>query len=226
MVKFPYKIQILIRKEDNQMLKYQLDIRIHEKDLPTIHAAMEKIVIVKHIEGQPNVAWVSFSPFENNTIEWESEYSIYASSTSLQGGARIDKMSAISGITQLNHKFESAIFTREKAENPMVGLNTHIVTNNMQGYSDLTFGLAQNIEVNGKKYSSHPINAVSLPYQHSVEITPTEKIDVYLKSDLETSTIISHIPSVSLPIEYSENITTHTIVYDSNLGKFILETKK
>jgi hypothetical protein len=76
------------------MSKYRLNINLEGVDLDTIYEAKQQVVIVKHTaECKSAVAWVSFRPFERNTIDWETTFAIYASSGETQNGATISKLS-------------------------------------------------------------------------------------------------------------------------------------
>lgn len=203
------------------MAKYRLNIQFTEKDLQTIYNTGEKVIIVKHTnENLDNqVAWVSFCPFMYNTIEWENVFSIYASTSELKDGIIIHKLSSKSASTRISYNFKQGIFQHAM---PQVSLtdNTYAVRNSMDMYTHLTFGLAQNSIINGYIADNHPINAVKVPYGQIVTMTPIEKIDVYLGKDIDDGTIISHIRSVSLPVEYGDLIKECTIAYNGITGRF------
>jgi hypothetical protein len=51
------------------MSKYHLNINLEKSDLDAIYAAKQHVIIVKHTaERKSAVAWVSFTPFEHNTV--------------------------------------------------------------------------------------------------------------------------------------------------------------
>ncbi|MDR2888245.1 MAG: hypothetical protein LBV33_00165 [Lachnospiraceae bacterium] len=203
------------------MAKYRLNIEFTEKDLSTIYNADEKVIVVKHTTAGENnqVAWVSFKPFIHNTIDWENDFAVYASTTEIQGGATISKLSDKYAGTKIVYElskgyFANAIPTDELAE------NTYAVKNMMKDNDALTFGLAQSVAVNGQAFVNHPINAISVPYGQGAYMTPVEKVDVYLRNDIRSSTVISRIMSIALPVEYSGSEGEHTITYDGAIGKF------
>ena len=66
--------------------------------------------------------------------------------------------------------------------------------------------------------AKNPINAVFVPYEQSISMTPIEKVDIYLRSDINDGTVISHVSSVPLTVEYEENETEHTIAYNKETG--------
>ncbi|MGN0432465.1 MAG: hypothetical protein ACI4EQ_08945 [Lachnospiraceae bacterium] len=201
------------------MPKYRLNIKFTDKDLQTIYKANEKVVLVKHTagNGDSQVAWVCFSPFMNNTIDWENQFAVYASNTEIQQGAEISKLSDLAATTKVVYEFEQAIF-QKPALAAGLGDNTYAVKNKMSDYDGLTFGLAQDVQVNGVGIANNPINAVFVPYGQAISMTPIERIDVYLKNDINDGTVISHVTTIPLSVSYEENEVEHTIAYNSATG--------
>ncbi len=204
------------------MAKYRLNVSFNENDLRTIYNANERVVIVKHTAGNADsqVAWVTFRPFMENTIDWSEDFAIYASSTNIENGATINKLSDKDAATKIQYQFLDGIFQNATPQ-ASLGDNTYSLSNQMSDYAGLTFGLAQSVNVNGEAFVNHPINALYLPYGQNVNMTPIEKIDIYLKSDVEEGTVISHISSVVMPVEYTEAESVHSILYSGAAGKFI-----
>jgi len=203
------------------MPNYRLNVKFNENDLRTIYKANEKVVIAKHTAGNADsqVAWISFKPFMENTIDWSDEFAVYASTTDIENGASINKLSDKDAEARLLYQFKEGIF-QDATPQAALGDNTYSLSNQMNDYAGLTFGLAQNVNVNGEAFVNHPINALYLPYGQSANMTPIERIDIYLNSDVEIGTIISHISSIVLPVEYRETETVHTIQYEGSTGVF------
>lgn len=201
------------------MQDYRLDIKFNEEDLKNIYKADQKIILVKHTKEQTNsnVAWVCFKPFVNNTINWSMNFALYASNTELQHGATIHKLSDVPATTKVMYNFEQGVFQNPQPV-PRIGAHTFALQNKMDGYNGLTFGLAQDVQVNGVGIEKNPINAVFVPLGQSVSITPVEKIDIYLKNGLEDSTVITKAAAVPLTVVYQENEKEHTIAYDNRCG--------
>lgn len=65
------------------MNKYNLNVHFSEEELKVIAKAYQKVVLVKHSGGDTDssVAWVSFKPFQHDTVDWETHFAIYASNT-------------------------------------------------------------------------------------------------------------------------------------------------
>lgn len=111
------------------------------------------------------VIWMSTLPFKNNSIEWDNNYMLYASREEVQDGVRIQKLSEAKANDHVVYDFEAAMF-RSDGASKCVGLNEYAVHNRMKQYDCLTFGLAQEVVVNGQTRPGNPINALTLPYNH------------------------------------------------------------
>ena len=73
------------------MSNYRLYIDFNKGgDLDLVYRAMEKVILVKHTEGNADsqVAWVTFSPLMRNTVDWETDYAVYASTSEVQNDAQ------------------------------------------------------------------------------------------------------------------------------------------
>ena len=73
------------------MTQYTLSLAFDSATLNTFAATGTNIVVAKPSadSSAPNVAWVVFSPLENNTIQWDDKYGIYASNAEVQNGASL-----------------------------------------------------------------------------------------------------------------------------------------
>lgn len=206
------------------MASYRLNITFKEKDMDLIYETGEKVVLVKHTEGNADsqVAWVTFDPLMYNTIDWQNNFAVYASTSDLQNGAKISMMSDKMASPKILYNFDNGYF-KNPAPTETLGVNTYAISNNFNHKKALTFGLAQQIVVNDEAFPNKPINAILVPYGQSAQMTPIEKIDVYLMRDIETSTVVSKIMSPILTVIYEGEIITNTIEYNGDTGKFFLK---
>ncbi|MDR1184531.1 MAG: hypothetical protein LBK67_07020 [Coriobacteriales bacterium] len=202
------------------MSRYRLNINLEKSDLDAIYAAKQHVIIVKHTaERKSAVAWVSFTPFEHNTVEWGGDFVLYASSGETQGGATISKLSERLGQCETDAIFDNGYFSVVRP-NSAIGPNSYEVTNNDRDDAKLTFGLAQSVSVNGTAFVNHPINAVIVPRGHSAVLTPVEEIDVFLEANIDNSTVLSRIDSKSISLRYTGDTVELSIRYDPINGVF------
>ena len=207
------------------MSKYRLNIDFSKgEDLDLIYKAMEKVILVKHTEGNTDsqVAWVTFSPLMRNTIDWETDYAVYASTSEVQNGAQINMLSDMMASPTVMYNFEDGYFKKPESSG-VIGPNTYAVNNNYKEKQVLTFGLAQGVSVNNEAFPNKPINAILVPFGQSAQMSPMEKIDVYLMRNIQTSTVVSKIYSPVLTVTYKGDEFEHSIEYNANTGKFFLK---
>lgn len=204
------------------MSNYKLNVSFSEEALKTIYAAGQKLAIVKSVEGDSGtpVVWVATLPFENNEIEWQNNYQLYASRQEAMHGATISKLSETAGITELTYDFKDAVFQNAQPSGA-VGKNEYGVHNMMSAYASLTFGLAEAVRVNGETQAGKPINAILLPYNHTAVMSPIEKIQVFLANDIDDGVVQTREFSNKIELIYSGNETEKTIKYDETKGLFV-----
>ncbi len=204
------------------MSAYNLNVSINSQDVQEINSASQKIVIVKQVggsSGQP-VAWVSFSPFENNVVSWETSYGVYASSTEIQSGATINKTSAVNPATaEIVYPFENGTFGNPTSGD--VSSNSYSISNKYS--NQFTFGLAQSVTANGNKFEASPLNAVQVLSKQNATFTPIEKIAVFLRANFNNGVVISEIASNALDIDLTQQSNVN-IRYDKALGQFVMSS--
>lgn len=204
------------------MSKYRLFINFTEEALKVIYAAHQRLALTKAVAGNmgKTVVWVSTLPFARNTIEWKENYMLYSSMEEVQNGANIKKLSDATAIDNVVYDFSSAIFQNAKPSE-CVGANEYAVHNAMDQYDSLTFGLAQEVKVNGKTKEGNPINALTLPYNHTAVMSPVEKVKIFLANSVDDGIVLSKQFSNAIEVEFRGNETEKTITYDCEKGMFI-----
>lgn len=204
------------------MSNYELEINFTDDALKAIYAAGEKLVLTKEVAGNKGkeVCWISILPFLKNTIKWSEEYMLYASKEEAMNGATIEKLSDVDAISEVIYDFESAVFDNAHSS-ASVGQNEYGLSNLMNQYPYLTFGLAQKATVNGTNTEGRPINAVTLPYNHTATFSPIEKVSVFLANDIDDGMVITKEFSNTIEIAYSGTEVKKAIAYDTTRGMFI-----
>lgn len=204
------------------MSKYKLNINFTEEALKVIYSANQRVALTKAVQGNvgKSVIWVATLPFERNMIEWEENYMLYSSREEAQNGASIKKLSDTTAIDNVVYEFDSAIFQNAKPSD-CVSANEYAVHNAMDSYECLTFGLAQEVKVNGQTKEGNPINALTLPYNHTAVMAPVEKVRVFLANSVDDGIVMSKQFSNAIEVEFRGSETEKTITYDCEKGMFI-----
>jgi hypothetical protein len=190
-----------------------------ENDLDIIAKCKQKVVLVKSTSNGKRVAWVTFSPFEINRIEWTEKFALYASPCEARSGATILKMSDCIAQQQVNSTLERGWFSNFTPDN--LPANTFKVTHNNADGKVLTFGLAQSVKVNNRSYYNSPINAVALAHGDSVMLSPIGKIEVYLEANVDDAQVLAENFSPLSQLTYSDEINELGLFYNSDIGMFL-----
>ncbi|MCM2438567.1 hypothetical protein HGO34_02395 [Agrobacterium vitis] len=210
-------------------MKYSLSLTFDTDVLANIKAAGQTVAIAKTVgTGTPNVIWLTVDPFQSNTIEWEEDYWIYASTVDVSNGASINKLTEVTpgpaldgGYYDLN---ENSIFGPFRKNNSVfpVATGAYTAINNMshEQYPSLTFGLSQTALVNQTLHERKPISAQTLFATQPVRMTPSTAVHVWLQSEHESQTFITDINGTPSLVGFGEGVTDIALKYDPVQGLF------
>lgn len=206
------------------MPKYTLSINLTKEQLNGFYFAGSNIIIAKPTgEESPNVAWQAFRPMENNTVQWEEKFGIYASTAAIENGALLTKTSrtpfpaAEKSIYKLgaNAYFEAP--TTMKNAEP----NTYYAVNGYE--NNLLFGLFQDAIVNGKQVPGNAISAAPVPINNSAEMTPYTILYVWAQSLVVSNTVVTKVTSPMTQVKFGGKISDISLGYAN--GQFIVENE-
>lgn len=208
------------------MPTYSLDIKVPSEGLTTLAAADQTVTIVKAVGGGQTVpvAWLSFNPMQKNTVTWTEIYSVYASNTQLQMGAKIDTQSTMPASSGNTYTFQGGQFG-PGVDDPQLtevdyGINHQDPHFRTCGVKMLTCGLYQGAVVNGENTSS-PLCAVKVPYNNEAVFTPIEKVYVYTSSCQNNGQVISRVNSNALLVDLTVN-PNKKVIYNPDNNEFVM----
>lgn len=181
------------------MNKYRLNGHF-EEDLKVIAKAHQEVTLVKHTAGDSDssVAWVSFKPWQQNAIEWENTFAIYASNSEVQSKATINKLSDKIATSGVQYDFANGGFIAPKMDDLPAQANTYYVKNSSDNYSSITIGLAQEVVTN--------------------DILPMEEISLMTDSGKMLAT-------TNIPKDVIENAENFSIIYDEEKKEYYLQVE-
>jgi len=204
------------------MPSYKLNILFEDaEDLDTIYDAGEQVTLIKQTQPGQQLAWIAFDPFKNNLVEWSDNYAIYASKSKVESGATVTRLADTIATPGKRYLFEGGALHSGKKDSSLKA-GEYQVYNAYPGARYLTFGMAQDVQVNGTPYPNNPINAVTVPAKQTVNFIPYEKIMVCLRNSMRNSLVFSEVTSEDLVLTYGGGATEHTIHYESGNGRFKL----
>src|SRR5262249_47735203 len=128
---------------------------------------------LKSAAVQPTVAWLVFSPYQMNQINFSQQLSVYATVTVPAPPAVIMMNSKAKAAPGTGYKFTNGYFQGDAGSG-----NSYTVNNQMDGYN-LYFGLAQSAEINGKQATS-PLNAIAVLQGQQAMLKPLGQISIFL----------------------------------------------
>jgi hypothetical protein len=206
------------------MTSFKLNIDLSSEDLHLLSQVNYKIIVAKTSSGgQPNVAWQAFQPVLRNTISWEEEYGIYASSTSLQNGAELRKISeteipAIAGkLYSLQEKGIIESSTGDGNAQVFTLLNQYPTSP-----GTMVTGLYQNAQVNGIEIAGNAVSAMPVHFKNSIEMQPCPTVHLWISSWPEGSSLTQPGTSTVTQLSFEDGINEITCYFDIRTSKFLL----
>lgn len=202
------------------MSDFELNIQFRSEDVRLIQQADQKVTLLKEVagsSGQP-VTWVTFNPFEGNTVNWTLDFGLYASNTLIQNGATIDKRSTVDPASSgVLYPFADGTFDNPTGD---AGVNNYGIQNHYDTAQQLTFGVAQSVTANGTAFEANPLNAVPVLFNQEAIFTPIEKVTIFLQGKFDNGVILTEVQGGALTVDLTNN-PSQAVHYDAAKGKFL-----
>jgi hypothetical protein len=205
-------------------MQFELDLNIDADSLKTINGAGLQVILAKTSgsKSSPTVSWVAFTPFEANAITWVETYGIYASSSTVQKGVVIQKMSDVFPAQDgASYTFDQSATFSGPDTSGSVPLGSFNTINQMPPVnSSLTFGLEQSAIVRGVAIQPAPLNAQSLPSGMNATFTPLTTVWVWLQANTASSTMLTEVIGAATAVTFGEGVEQQTLVYNPKSTAF------
>jgi len=211
------------------MTTYQLTINLDQAAVQEITEAGQAITLAQDVTSfvesgdtreavtsKPSVAWLAFSPFENNTVQWNDEVNLYASTGSLTVGSVLTVNSQTTDPVQLGdlYPFQGGLFGT--ASTGVTG--SYGAANQEQGTAYL-FGLLAAATVNDTA-TSGPLDAADVLYDENGYFYPATNVYVFLSSASENGTVLPEIPGNALQIAITPGLDA-AVCFDDSTNSFV-----
>ncbi|WP_152985833.1 hypothetical protein [Aeromonas veronii] len=205
-------------------MNYELDIAFTNDQLNTLWLTNTNVVIAKPSSdgGTPNVSWQVFRPMQANSVIWEEQYGVYASTSGISNGAKLVQLSStgIPAETQSLYKLQASGAISNPTSGGVQGafslLNQY---NSATGY--MTVGLYQNATVNGTQIAGNAISAAPVLYQSTAQMTPYTTLYIWLASSVASNCVVTNVTSPMTVLKFGGSVQNISIAYDSTTGKFL-----
>lgn len=204
------------------MPSYQLQINIDPSHVEQIVKAGQQVVMMKQVTGNGTpLAWLAFSPYQSNTVNWQDQYAVFASQSQIQSGATISQLASRNATQRTAYGFDNNIFNVAPARSVLTSGMYETIN---QSDHTLTFGLAQAATLNGTDVGSNALFAGSLLPGQWLDMTPYETVSVFLYNNTKSAMCLGTVMGPSLAVTFGGATTSQTISFDYKLGGFQLQT--
>lgn len=204
-------------------MQLTLNLLLSNEQLDTFFTTGSNVILAKpSAESKgPNVAWQSFSPLERNTVAWEEQYGIYASTSAVEHGVTLSQKSQTGSPAAEGKMYpfkESGSFGAPGGEAEM---GSFYATNSYQHQPYLTVGLFQDAIVNGHEVPGNAISAAKVLRGSTAKMTPYTTVYAWVQSDVLSNTVVTHVTAEPTKVVFGGDITDVSLAYDSKSGLFI-----
>jgi hypothetical protein len=200
------------------MPTYSLQISIDPANLGQIVAAGQQIAISKQFTGSGTpIIWLSFSPLQSNTVTWQNQYAVYASSTVTQSGTKITQFATTAAVPGTAYAFDNGAFVVAPARSVLNAGQYEVI--NCTSIT-LTSGLSQAATVNGHDLGLSPLYAGTLLPEEWLDMTPFETVSVFLYQNTESAMCLGTVMGPALQVTFDGTTNAQSITFDYALGGF------
>lgn len=202
-------------------MQFEVNITIDQTGVSNINSSGQTVTLVQSVVADPlatgnlPIAWLAFSPLEENQITWTADYSIYATTTQIQSGATIAMTSQTSGAAQLGwlYTFQNGIFTGAAGG----GASTYNAQNSMS--STFGMGLAQAAVVNNVNTFA-PLNVSTVMANESASFTPEVQLSIFLSSAINNGSVLSQVAGNAYSFTLSSQSPTINLGFNDTSNTF------
>ncbi|SJZ96176.1 hypothetical protein SAMN04488128_10250 [Chitinophaga eiseniae] len=204
------------------MAEYSLSVQFTQAQLDVLYATGSNVVVAKPTGGSaPNVAWQVFRPMRSNKLSWGEEYGIYASTSKVQNGAKLDQLSSVPVGAAMNK-----LYTLEPSANikgPVSGgsPDAYSLLNKYDAQDYMTVGLYQDATVNGTDITGNALSAAPVLLASTATMTPFTTVYIWLQSQVLSNTVVTLVTSPMTQLKYGDGVNNLSVAYDSASGKFL-----
>lgn len=204
------------------MEPYELLVSFTNDQLETLYATGTNVIVAKPSGGTaPNVAWQVFRPLQSNSLSWQENYGIYASTSEVVNGAELTQLSStgIPAVIEKKYVLEpsGAISGPYSGGSP----NAFSMENNYSVKDYVTIGLYQDANVNGTEIIGNALSAAPVLLRSTAVMTPFTTVYIWLQSQVKSNSVVTDVTSPMTQLTFGGGVDQISVAYDSASGTFI-----
>jgi len=204
------------------MSTFNLKTAFTNEQLQNIYLAGLNVIVAKPTGGtNPDVAWQVYKPLQANTLSWQEEYGIYASTTEVVNGARLSQLSSVPVGALQNRLYTLEVSGATSGPTSGGVPNGYAMENKYDNKPYMTIGLFQDANVNGTEIAGNAISAKTTLLSHTAKMTPFTTLYMWLESNVISNTVVTNVTSPMTKLKFGGDVKTISVVYDSSSGTFI-----
>lgn len=204
------------------MIEYTLSVQFTQAQLDILYATGSNVIVAKPTGGSsPNVAWQVFKPMRSNKLSWGEDYGIYASTSKVENGAKLEQLSSTPVGAAANKLY--ILEPTSNIKGPVSGgaPNAYSLTNKYDVHPYMTVGLYQDATVNGTDIIGNALSAAPVLLASTATMTPFTTVYIWLQSQVISNTVVTLVTSPMTMLKYGGDVTGLSVSYDSSSGKFL-----
>lgn len=207
------------------MANYTLSLAFSQAQLEVLYMTGSNIVVAKPTEGSaPNVAWQVFRPMEANSISWEEQYGIYASTAEIHNGAKLSQLSRTEFPATGGGQYTLSPHATFGLSGGAGERSSYYATNSYPEKPFLTFGLFQDATVNGQQVAGNAISAAPVLLESTARMTPYTTLYVWVQSEVMSNTVVTQVTSPQTKVVFGGGVSDVALEYESAKGIFVAKS--
>jgi hypothetical protein len=207
-------------------VNFELSIAIDPAGLAQINSAYQYVTITRAVNAFAasaaalnnasalpySVAWLAFTPYQNNVVTWTDACNLYASTTT----GTVNTVITVNSATTAALAGQSWTFQNGQFVLPVAGSGSaYSVTN--AAANGLSFGLLAAAVVNGTSINA-PMNLQPALLNETAQFTPSETVSIFLSSVSAAGTVIPNVSGLTVTLSAG----TTNIGFNDSTNQFFL----
>ncbi|MFZ6765671.1 hypothetical protein ACO0LM_01205 [Undibacterium sp. Di26W] len=193
------------------MTDFALKLQFSKADTASLNQRGYLVAIIKGVAANVNQArlWVTFAPFEQNFVTWNSTCGLFGSPDPVSINAAITAYSSEFPATPgMVYPFQYNTFGTAESSGPA---NSYSIQN--ADGRRITFGMLQSVTANGSTYNAQPTSVIAVETNMTLQLEATDIVSVFMFQTTQNDSVVVTNETAALEIDMRNN-PQQTIHFD------------